>query len=142
MNLPINSPRFWILIVGVVYVIVGYGSALLDPSVPAQMRFTWRLAAWVGCGAVYVAHVAYEHFRLRSRSFVTALHVALAVAFGACLLAIAATIHAATVPSHAPLWQFLIALIAWPIITAVPAFVVALAIAAVLGRFPRKRLAE
>lgn len=142
MNLPINSPRFWVLIVGVVYVVVGYGSALLDPSVPAQMRFTWRLAAWVGCGAVYVAHIAYEHFRLRSPIVVTALHVALAVAFGAFLLAIAATIHAVTVPSHAPLWQFLIALVAWPIITAVPAFVVALAIAAVLGRFPRKRLAE
>ena len=131
--------RFWILIVGVVYVLVGYGSALLDSSVPAQMRFIWRLGAWIACGLAYAAHIAYEHFRLHSSTFATALRVAMAVALGAFLLAIAATIHAATVSSHAPLWQFLIALVAWPIITALPAFIVALAIAVVLARFPRKR---
>src|SRR5262245_31400288 len=113
MRSPTSNPRFWIVIVGVVYVVVGYGSALLDPSVPAQMRFMWRLAAWVGCGAAFCAHIWYEHFRLRSSTFATALHVALAVAFGGFLLAIAATIHAAMVSSHAPLWQFLIALVAW-----------------------------
>jgi len=137
-----RNPRFWILIVGVVYVVAGYGSALVDSSVPAQMRFAWRLGAWVTCGVVYGAHIAYEHFRLRNSPFATAWHVAMAVALGAFFLAVAATVHAAMVSSHAPLWQFLIALVAWPIITAVPAFVVALAIAAVLARFPRKRLAE
>lgn len=142
MHLPTQNARFWILIVGVVYVVVGYGSALLDPSVPAQMRFMWRLAAWIACGATYAAHIRYECVRLRSSTFSTALHAATGVAVGAFLLALAATIHAAMVSSHAPLWQFLIALIAWPIITGLPAFVVALAIAAVLARFPGKRLAE
>jgi hypothetical protein len=106
------------------------------------MRFVWRLGAWVTCGVVYVAHIAYEHFRLCNSPFATALDVTKAVALGAFLLAVAATVHAAIVSSHAPFWQFLIALVAWPIITAVPAFVVALAIAAVFARFPGKRPAE
>jgi len=142
MTAPNRNPRLWILIVGVVYVVAGYGSALLDSSVPAQMRFAWRLGAWVTCGLAYMAHIAYEHSRLGNSPFATALHVAMAVALGAFFLAVAATTHAAMVSSHAPLWQFLIALLAWPIITAVPAFVVALAIAAVLARFSGKRLAE
>jgi hypothetical protein len=137
-----RNPRFWILIVAVVYVVAGYGSALLDSSVPAQMRFAWRLGAWVICGVAYVAHIAYEHFRLCNSPFATALDAAKAVGLGAFFLAVAATVHATMVSSHAPLWQFLIALIAWPIVTAVPAFVVALAIAAVLARFPRRRVAE
>ena len=66
------------------------------------------------------------------------LHSAAAVALGAFLLAAAATFHAATAASHAPYWQFLLALVLWPIITAVPAFLVALVTGAVLARLLRR----
>jgi hypothetical protein len=36
-------------------------------------------------------------------------------------------------PIHAPYWRFLIALVVWPIITGVPALLVALVIAVVLA---------
>ena len=39
-------------------------------------------------------------------------------------------------------WRFVLALVAWPIITALPAFIVALAIAWALGHLTMKRLAE
>jgi hypothetical protein len=102
----------------------------------------WRLAAWVVSAAVYAAHIGYEHFRLGNSPRATALHAALAVAVGAFLLAVAATVRAVTVPSHAPYRQYLLALVAWPLVTAVPAFLVALAVAALLARLPTKRLAE
>ena len=66
----------------------------------------------------------------------------MAVALGAFLLAVAATVHAMMVSSHAPYWRFLVALVVWPIVTALPAFLVALAVAALLARLPTKRLAR
>lgn len=131
-----------VIFVGVVYFVVGYGSAALDPSVSDQARFMWRLAAWVVSAAVYAAHIGYEHFRSGNSPRATALHAALAVAVGAFLLAVAATVHAGAVPSHAPYRRYLLALAVWPIVTAVPAFLVALAVAAVLARLPTRRLAE
>ena len=140
-----SSRRPWlraVIFAGVVYFAVGFVSAALDPSVSDRARFMWRLAAWVVSAAVYAAHIGYEHFRLGSSPRATALHAALAVAVGAFLLAVAATVHAGTVPSHAPYRQYLLALVVWPLVTAVPAFLVALAVAAVLARLPAKRLAE
>ena len=125
------------LILAAWYFIIGYGSAVLDPSVPARMRFTWRLAAWIACFVAFAAHIAFLRFKFRKTSVATALHAAMAVALGAFLLAVAATVHAVMVASHAPYWQFLVALIVWPVITSLPAFVVALSAAWVLSRFSR-----
>lgn len=136
------NPRVLAVIVAAWYFLVGYGSALLDPSVPGRMRFAWRLAAWIGCGVAFAAHIGYLHFRFRKSPRHTALHAALAVALGGLLLALAAAVHALMVSSHAPYWQFLVALIIWPLITAVPALVVAFVVAMVLARLPRKRLPE
>jgi len=122
-----------VILVGIVYFVVGYGSAALDPSIPDRARFAWRLAAWVVSAVAFAAHIGYEHFRLRDSPRATALHAAAAVAVGAFLLAAAATVHAATVVSHAPYWRFLLALVLWPIITALPAFLVALVAGAVLA---------
>jgi hypothetical protein len=132
-----RNPRVLALVLAAWYFIIGYGSAVLDPSVPARMRFAWRLAAWIGCFVAFAAHIAFLHFKFRKPSFATALHAAMAVALGAFLLAVAATVHAVMVASHAPYWQFLVALMVWPLITAVPAFAVALTAAWVLSRFPR-----
>jgi len=126
------------VIAGVAYVVVGYGSAVLDPSVPNGARFVWRLAAWAVSAAVFAAHIGYEHVRLGNPPRTMALHTAAAVALGAFLLAAAATVHAAMVASHAPYWRFLLALVLWPIITALPAFLAALVAGAVLARLPRR----
>jgi hypothetical protein len=117
-----------LVILGVVYFVIGYGSTLFDQPFSGQVHF-WRLAAWVASAAVYVAHFGYEHFRLTNSPAITALHVALAVAVGGFLLAVAATTHAAIVPEHAPYARLLIAWVAWPLVTGLPAFMVALVIA-------------
>jgi hypothetical protein len=131
-----------VILVGVMYFAVGIiFAALPNPSVSDQVVM-WRLAAWVASGVVYAAHVGYEHFRLGTAPRTTALHAAMAVALGAFLLAVAATVHAVRDPSHAPYWRYLLALVLWPIITALPAFLVALAVAAVLAHLPMKRLAK
>lgn len=115
---------------GFLYGLVGIGFGV--PS--THLRF-WRLAAWAVCAVVYAAHIAYEHFRLNSRPVRTAAHAAIAVAIGAFLLAVGAAVHAAFWSSYAPYWRYPIAFVAWPIITAVPAFVVALMAAWLLGLF-------
>jgi len=117
----------WIRIpvLGLVYFVIGYGSTLL---VHPSIQF-WRLAAWVASAATFAAHFAYEHFRIRNSPLTTAINNGAAVAIGGFLLAVAATIHASTVNEHAPYSLFVIALIAWPLITGVPAFLVSLVIA-------------
>ena len=86
--------------------------------------------AWVVSGAVYAAHIGYEHVRLRHSPWAIAAHAAVAVAIGAIGLAVIGMTHALWVTSSiSPLW--LLALVIWPAATAAPAFVVALGIALV-----------
>ena len=127
-------------LVAVAYVVIGVGFGELDNSADANVVLFWRLAAWVACAAVAAAQIAYEHYRLGSSPRVTALHAAGAVALGAFGLALAANIHALQAGTHAGTHgqRLLIALVAWPVITAVPAFVAALVAAAVLTRFSRR----
>lgn len=119
-----------VILVGVVYLVVGLMFAALAGSAGShRMRFTWRLAAWVASAAVFAAHVGYEHFRLRHRPRTTALHASLSVALGALGLAVAANVHAQ--PTATGNQRLLaVALVAWPVLCGLPAFVVALAAAA------------
>jgi hypothetical protein len=122
------------ILVAVAYVVIGIVFSALDKSADANHVHAWRLAAWVASAAVAAAHIAYEHYRLDSSPRPTALHAAGAVALGAFGLAVAANIHwlfAETQGQRPPL----LALPLWPVITAFPAFLVALAVAAVLARF-------
>lgn len=120
------------LVVGVAYFLVGRVFAA-----PTSHWRAWRLAAWAVSGALFAAHIGYEHFRLRSSPRSTALHAALAVALGAFALAVAGAVHSLlTVSSIRLAW--LLAFVAWPLITAVPAFVVAFVAAALLARLPRR----
>jgi hypothetical protein len=108
------------ILIGVLYSVIGIVFAL--PS--SQVRM-WRLAAWAISAALYGVHTGYEHFRLRNSPPTTALHAALAVAVGAFGLAIAANVHEVLVaPSYRR--RLAIALVAWPVLTALPAFIVAL----------------
>ncbi len=105
-----------------------------------QGEFAWRLAAWVICGAAYVGHLAYEHFEWHNSPRATALHAAAAVALGTFGLAVAAALHRldASGPA-APMHLYALALIAWPLITGVPAFIVALVLSEVLAHVSPSR---
>ena len=110
------------VILGIVYAFIGIVFAM-----PAGHVKAWRLAAWVLSAVAYGAHICYERFRLRNSPRSTAVHVALAAALGAFGLAVGANIHSLSVEStreHRRL--LLLALGLWPIITGLPAFLVAL----------------
>jgi hypothetical protein len=128
-----RQPWVWaVAVLGIAYAAVGVLFAL-----PATHVQVWRLAAWVVCAIAYAAHIAYERFRLKSSPPLGALHVALAVALGAFGLAVAANIHSLSSGSTAQHRQLLLlSLGIWPVITALPAFLVALGISAVLARAP------
>jgi hypothetical protein len=118
------------IFVGVLYLSVAIATgALAGAAASNQMQFFWRLSAFVISAVVLAAHVAYEHFRLRNTARPTAWHASVAVAFGAFGLALVANIHdLGSASGYRP--RMLIALVAWPLLTAVPAFIVALAVAA------------
>lgn len=121
------------ILLGVVYLLVGLTSAALAGSVASnELRGRLRLVAWGASAVAFAAHIGYEHFRLRSAPRTTAWHTSLAVALGALALAVAANVHAlvTAAPNHRSL---ALALVAWPALCGLPAFVVALAAAAGLG---------
>ena len=122
-----------VILVGAVYLVAGVTSAALAGSAAShQMVVMWRLAAWVISAAAFGAHVWHEHFRLRNSPRITGWHASAAVALGALGLAVAARIHAHVTGSGNPhLLTF--ALVAWPVLAGLPAFVVALAAAAGLA---------
>jgi len=115
------------MILAVLYLVVGITfAALAGWASSNQMRVIWRLLAWVISGAAFAAHIGYEHFRLRNSPVTTALHASLAVGLGAFGLAAAANIHGRGSGSSHQRSLLLLALVAWPVLTAVPAFVIAL----------------
>jgi hypothetical protein len=119
------------LLLGVVYFLIGRLFAL-----PPNHVHAWRLAAWMVSGGAYAAHIGCEHFRLRNSPRLTALHVAVAVAIGAVALAVAGMIHSlSTASAIGPAW--LLALVIWPAVTAVPAFLGALVAGTMLRRLSR-----
>ena len=131
-----SSRQRWLgtaMLVGAIYLAVGVtASALGGAAASSPMRLVSRWSAFVASGVAFAAHTAYEHFRLCSKPRSTAWHTCVAVAFGAFALALAANIHhLGSASAYRP--RMLIALVAWPLLTAVPAFVVALVVAAGLG---------
>ncbi len=116
-------------------VITGKLSALAATD---QMKFVWRASAFIVSAIVFAAHLIFERWQRRSSGPTTAWHTSLAVALGALGLAVNANIHDVTSPSgYRP--RMLIALVAWPALTAVPAFFVALVLAAMLSLRPNNK---
>jgi hypothetical protein len=114
---------------GALYLMIGLGFARL--SIPSV--FFWRLAAWLVSAVVYAAHMWYQHFRIRSSPHLTALQVACGAAIGAFGLASAAVVHSLTTGTG-DLRLLRIALLAWPLITGFPAYMVAFVLTTVLDR--------
>ena len=125
-------------LVGAIYAVTGVAFAWPEHHVRA-----WRLAAWLVSAAAYFAHIGYEHLRMRAAPGRAALRVASAVALGAFGLALSATVHSlvvATSGQHQRLVR--LALVIWPVITAVPAYLVAFAASVMLTRLRWRARAE
>jgi len=122
------------MLFGVVYLAVGV--AFPNPSAADKNQFLWRLAAWVICAGAFAIHIGLEHFCFQNLARRTAFHVSVAVALGGFGLAVAANVHAHTTGTGNRVLLAL-ALGLWPLITGVPAFLVAFVIAAVLGWLKR-----
>jgi uncharacterized protein (DUF486 family) len=122
-----------VVLLGAVYFVFGVAfAAFASWAASNSMRETWNRLGFLTSAVAFALHIGYEHFRLGSSPLMTASHVSIAVALGAFALAVNANVHGYRVgSSHQRLLAF--ALVAWPAITAIPAFVVALVAAAGLG---------
>ena len=134
--------RQWVpmvLILGALYFLLAVGFATLASGAASDWsRVTWNRLGFAISAVAFTLHIAYEYFRVRSSPFVTAWHVAVAVALGAFALAIKANVHGYRFGSgNKPLLAF--ALVAWPAVTAIPAFALALFTTAALTPRLRKR---
>jgi hypothetical protein len=124
-----------VVILGVVYLVASivFG-ALAGQAASPELRVAWRRAAWGVAAIAFGAHIVYEQVRLRSSPRITALHVSAAAGLGAFGLAVAANVHALNVsPQQVPL-LLVLSLAIWPVMTALPAFVVALVAAILFAR--------
>jgi hypothetical protein len=118
------------VLLGVVYCVIGVAfGAFARWAASSSTRATWNRLAFVAAGIAFTAHIAYEHFRLGNSSRIIASHTSIAVALGAFGLALVANVNdLASVSGYRP--KMLIAVVAWPVLTAVPAFIVALIVTA------------
>jgi hypothetical protein len=118
------------ILLGIGYALVGVVFAMPTTHVQA-----WRLAAWGVSAIGYVAHIGHERLRLRNSPASAARHIAFAVALGAFGVAVGANIHSLSIESTSQHRQLLLlALVIWPVMTAIPAFLVTLGINVVLVR--------
>ncbi len=130
-----NRGHGWLamaLLAGVAYCAIGRLFAF--PTTHAQ---AWRWAAWLVSGVVYALHIAYECFKLGNSPRRVALHVAAGVAVGGFGLALIGMVRSMIITATIrPVW--LISLVAWPAITAIPGYLGALILSVVLTRMHRR----
>jgi hypothetical protein len=124
-----------LLLFAAAYLVIGLAfAAFSDAATTNATRLLWRRLAWLVSGAGFAAHLACEHSRLRNPPLTTARHVSTAAALGAGGLALAANLHELmAVAPYRP--SLAIALVAWPLLTLVPAFGVAMVAASLLKRW-------
>ena len=107
------------LLAGLAYIAIGR----FLPN-PATDNFLWRLAAWILSAVVFALHVLHLHFRERVSAARVARSAALGCAIGGFGLAAWAMVFNATRGTMRPgTWG--LALVLWPLILAVPAFILA-----------------
>jgi hypothetical protein len=126
-----------VLLLAAAYLLIGLAFAdFSDWATTNAMRLIGMRLAWLVSGIGFTSHIAYGHFRLGNSPRTTATQASIAAALGAGALAVAANVHESMSPRYRP--SIAIALVAWPLLTAVPAFGVAIVAAAVLHRSCRR----
>ena len=136
LSRPVQSK--WVsatFVAGCLYLLIGLVAADLAGGIPGPRQRFWRGMAWLLSAIVFGTHIARDRIRMRFRATSTAFHAALGAALGAFGLAVAATIHGYHVATP-HLRALKLSLLIWPVITAVPAFLVAFVAAVVLRRDP------
>jgi hypothetical protein len=121
----------------VAYAVVGLASAALagGAATPKGMQL-WRLSAFAISGFVVLVHVALERLVWLQPPRGAAVRVGLGGALGGFGLAVAANVHdLLSADGYRP--GMLIALLAWPLLTGIPALVTAYLIALVQRRLGR-----
>jgi hypothetical protein len=128
-----------VVLVGLVYCVAGlvFGT-LAGQAGSARMTVVWRWAAWIVSAVAFGSHIVHEQ-RLGSSLKSTAMRVAAAAGLGSFGLAVAANIHALTVAPTQRSPLMLPSLAIWPVMTAIPAFLVALVAAAIVARVRQLR---
>lgn len=137
-----SKRKLWVsavLVAGGLYFLIGFGfAAFARWSTLGLSASTWNRLAFMFSAIIFGAHIIYEHTRADSPPRKTAWHISLGVALGAFGLALAANIHDLGSPAgYRP--RMSIALAAWPLITAVPAFFVALIVATFFNLAAKKK---
>jgi hypothetical protein len=118
--------------------VIGFGFAEIgNNALTTQMHHFWRIAAWVVSFGAFLSHIWYEHSRFHSKPRISAFRTSVAAAIASFGLAVAANIHALFVKSSNPT-MLALSLVLWPLLTIVPAYVVAFIIASGLTRWWRK----
>ena len=103
-------------------------------------RIAWRLAAWLISAAIFARHVRHEYAGLDNPPATAAWRAALAVALGAFAVAVVAYARSRMADSpHRPM--LLLALLTWPILTGVVAYVVAF-VAGSIGEVASKKFKQ
>ena len=119
------------LVYALIYVLVGVLFAAFAGRAGFGGARFWRLAAWLVSAIAFGTHIQFERVTAGRSIVSTAWHAAFAAALGALGLALAAVVHrhVAGVPRSGLLGA---AVIIWPIITAVPAFLVGMVAASLM----------
>lgn len=139
----LDAPRAWVgvaLGAAAFYPLIGVLFALptRHPAAPTVV-LAWRLAAWLASAVVFTLHLWFELRRRGTSTLPAAIHVAFAVAVGAFLLAVWILVRSHWMPSATPNRLAPLALVLFPLITGLPAFLGALAAGAVDTRLRSHR---
>jgi uncharacterized protein (DUF486 family) len=133
-----QTRRIWlraVLLTGAIYCAIGIGFSAFAARSSSQ-HVAWNVASFVVSLVVFAVHIGYEHFGIGNRPVIVAWHASLAVALGSFLLAVSANINSFRV-ANSPHGLLAIALVVWPLMVGIPAFVVALIAAGGLHFFRR-----
>jgi len=128
----VRARRLWITLgVALFYAIVGVATSSLNgaESSAVSVRIT-RFVAWGLSLVAFLAQVVVERTRLRVGPRSAAADAALATAIGALVLAVRATVHAMS--NEAFSGRYALALVLWPLLLAIPAFIVAFGLASMM----------
>ena len=116
------------LIYALIYVLIGVVFAALAGRSGFVGARVWRFAAWLCSAIAFGTHVQHERVTVGRSAAATAWHAAFGAAVGAFGLALAAIVHR-HLAGMRPSGLLGAALVIWPAMTAIPAFLVGIAAA-------------
>ena len=125
-----------VLLTGAIYCTIGITFSAFAARSSHRMAVAWNVASFAVSLVVFAIHIGYDYFGIGNRPLIVAWHASTAVALGSFLLAVSANINSLRV-ANARHGLLAIALVVWPLMVGIPAFVVALIAAGGLHFFRR-----